>query len=81
MVVTNVPQLSLLGIQEMVGLGLTDLTEHLMRHMEGPKKLCVRQLTMQSPVGSFQKACKQLCQEFSDLFKPELGCLRILSWK
>ena len=56
--------LDLLGRQAMVELGLTDLTGHFMRHMEGPKKLSVRQLTMESPVGSLQKACKQLCQEF-----------------
>ncbi|XP_028408107.1 uncharacterized protein K02A2.6-like [Dendronephthya gigantea] len=24
---------------------------------------------------TFQKACRQLCDEFSDIFKPELGCL------
>ena len=32
-------------------------------------------LTTESPDGSLQKACKQLFQEFPDLFKPELGCL------
>ena len=67
-VVTNVPQLNLLGRQAMVELGLIDLTEHFMRHMEGPKKLSVGQLTTESTVGSLQKACKQCCQEF-----PELG--------
>ena len=56
-------------------IGLTELTGHFMRHMEGPKKLSVGQLTMESQVGSLQKACKQLCQEFPDLFKLELGCL------
>eukprot|EP00731_Ephydatia_muelleri_P037083 Em0393g2a len=25
---------------------------------------------------ALQKACEQLCREFSDLFKPELGCLK-----
>lgn len=25
---------------------------------------------------TLQKACEQLCQEFPDLFKPELGCLK-----
>ena len=75
-VVTNVPQLNLLGRQAMVELGLTDLTGHFMRNMEGPKKLSVGQLTTESTVGSLQKACKQCCQEFPDLFKPELGCLK-----
>ena len=28
------------------------------------------------PDVSLQKACQQLCQEFPDLFKPELGCLK-----
>ena len=67
-VVTDVPQLNLLGRLTMVELGLTDLTEHFMRHMEGLKKLSVGQLTMDSPVGSLQKACKQCCQKFPDLF-------------
>ena len=38
-IVTNVPQLNLLGRRAMVEIGLTDLTEHLMWNMEGPKKL------------------------------------------
>ena len=28
------------------------------------------------PDQALQKACKHLCQEFPDLFKPELGCLK-----
>ena len=75
-VVTNVPQLNLLGRQAMVELGLTDLTRHLMRNMEGPKKLSVGQLITESTLRSLQKACKQCCQEFPNLFKPELGCLK-----
>ena len=75
-VVTNVPQPNLLGIQDMVELGLTDLTVSFMRSMKRPKKLSVGQLTVESTIGSLQKACKECCQEFSDLFKPELGCLK-----
>ena len=59
----------LLGRQAMLEMGITG---HFMRHMEEPKKLSVGQLTMGSPVGSMQKVCKQLRQEFLDLFKPEL---------
>ena len=47
-----------------------------MRNMEGPKKFFMGQLTMELTVGSLQKACKQCYQEFPDLFKPELGCLK-----
>ena len=70
------PQLNLLGTQTMVELGLTNLTGYFMKHMEGPKKLSVGELTMETPVGSLQKAYKQCCQEFPDLFMPELGCLK-----
>ena len=56
---TNVPQLNLLGRQAIMELGLTDLTGHFMRHMEGPNKLSVGQLTTESPAGSLQKACKR----------------------
>ena len=73
-VVTNVPHLNLLGRQAMLELGLTDLSGHFLRDMEGPKKLSVGQLTTKLPVGSLQNACKQCCQDFPDLFKPELGC-------
>ena len=55
-------------------LGLTDLTGYFMRNMEGPKKLFVGQLTSEYTVGSLQKACKQCCQEFLNLLKPELRC-------
>ena len=75
-VVTNVPQLNLFGRQAMAELELIDLTGHFMQHMEGTTKLSVGQLTMESSVGSLQNACKQCCQEFPDLFKPELGCLK-----
>ena len=72
-VVTDVPQLNLLSRQAMVELRLTEFG-HFMGHMEGPKKLFVGQLTMESPLGSLQKACKRCCREFPDLLKPELGC-------
>ena len=75
-VVTNVPQRNLLGRQAIVELGLTDFTGHFMLHTEGPKELSVGQLTTESPVGSLQTACKQLCQEFPSLFMQELGCLK-----
>ena len=52
--------------QTRVELGLTDLNGHFMRHMEGPNKLSVGQLTTESPVGSLQKACKQCNKEFPD---------------
>ena len=67
-VVTRVPQLNLLGRQAMVDLGLTDLTRHFIQHIERPEKFSVGRLNSESPVGSLQKACKQLCQEFPDLF-------------
>ena len=70
------PQLNLLGRQAMVKLGLNDLIGHFLPNMDGPKKLSVGKLTMESTVGSLQKACKQCCKEFPDLFKPELGCLK-----
>ena len=57
-------------------LGLTDITGHIMWNMEGPKKLSVKQLTTEFTVTSLQKASKHFCQEFPDLFKPELGCLK-----
>ena len=57
-------------------LGLTDLTRHFIQHIEGHMKLSVGWLNSESPVGSLQKACKQLSHEFPDLFKPELGCLK-----
>ena len=69
-------QLNLHGRQAMVELGLMDLTRHFIQHMEGPKKLSLGKLNSESPVGSLQKACKQLCQELPDTFKPELGCLK-----
>ena len=32
--------------------------------------------TQQEEAEALQKACQELCKEFSDLFKPELGCLK-----
>ena len=51
-VVTNVPQMNLLGRQPVVKPGLTDLTGHFMQHTKGLKKLTVGQLTTESSVGS-----------------------------
>ena len=71
-VAINVPQLNLLERQAMVELGLTDLTGNFMWNMEGPKKLSVEQLTMESTAGLLHKACKRCSQKFPDLLKPEL---------
>ena len=71
-VVTNMFQLNLLERQDMVELELTDHTGHFMRNMEVPKMLSAGQLTTESihVVSSLQKACKQCCKKFSNLFKP-----------
>ncbi|KAL5494059.1 hypothetical protein EMCRGX_G015329 [Ephydatia muelleri] len=69
--VTKVPHLNLLGRDAIVRLGinvsalmgLTTSSVHLISNVTKPDI-------------NLQNACKQLCQEFPDLFKPELGCLK-----
>ena len=72
--VTKVPQLNLLGRDAIVRLGInvsalmglpvdTTSSVHPISHVLNPDI-------------NLQNACKQLCQKFPDLFKPELGCLK-----
>ena len=64
--VTEVPDLNLLGRSGMKNMGIS--VDNLLNcnavfsHLKGDKKL--------------QEQCRHLCQEFPDLWKPELGCLK-----
>ena len=72
--VTKVPQLNLLGRDAIFRLGInvsalmglpvdTTSSVHPISHVLKPDI-------------NLQNTCKQLCQDFPDLFKPELGCLK-----
>ena len=71
---TKVPQLNLLGRDAIFRLGInvsalmglpvdTTSSVHPISHVL-------------KPYINLQNACKQMCQEFPDLFKPELGCFK-----
>ena len=63
-VVTNLPQINVLDKQALVKLGLTDLTGHFLQQMEGPKKLPLGQLTMESWVASIQSPTNSYARNF-----------------
>ena len=76
--VTKVPRLNLLGRDAIVRLqvnisalmGLPSVNRQVGTSTVRPIFSDLK------PDLALQKACKQLCQEFPDLFKPELGCLK-----
>ena len=75
--VTKVPRLNLLGRDDIIKLGinvsaLMDLPVNIKQN------ICpVRPISQElKPDAALQEACRQLCQEFPDLFKAELGCLK-----
>jgi len=76
-VVTELPQLNLLGRNVIVQFGMSidyllypDSAHSNVVTEVKPVNQCIERDT------SLQVACKQLCDEFPDLFKSELGCLK-----
>ena len=77
--VTRIPHLNLLGRD---GIRQLDINLNAVLNQVGGHHMDTVHLVQPlQPDVSLQKACQQLCQEFPDLFKPELGCLRTLSWR
>ena len=74
--VSQVPHLKLLGRLAMMKLGLTDLTRHFKDNVSHMPDYSIGQVVANSSQSTLQKACEQLCQDFPDLFRPELGCLK-----
>ena len=78
--VTDVPKLNLLGRDAIVKLGVN--VSALLGVSSTPGKGTI--LNLQSitdtkepkPDEELQQACRKLCGEFTELFKPELGCLK-----
>eukprot|EP00731_Ephydatia_muelleri_P030921 Em0022g435a len=76
--VTKVPQLNLLGRDAIVRLQLNiSALMDLSPRVDKVDTSTIRPIFSDlKPDQALQKACKHLCQEFPDLFKPELGCLK-----
>jgi hypothetical protein len=74
-IVTPVPNLNLIGRDAICALGISvDALLNISPETNpGSVKAVFDDL---KPDTSLQKACEQLCQEFPDLFKQELGCLK-----
>ena len=75
--VTKVPQLNLLGRDAIVRLGINLSALLGVTHVGKPSSSLVLPIFDElKPDLVLQDSCRQLCQEFPDLFKPELGCLK-----
>ena len=75
--VTKVPQLNLLGRDAIVRLGINLSALLSVTHVGKPSSSLVLPIFDElKPDLVLQDSCRQLCQEFPDLFKPELGCLK-----
>ena len=76
--VTKVPQLNLLGRDAIVRLqvNISALMDLSPRVDKVDTSTILPIFSDLKPDQALQKACKHLCQEFPDLFKPELGCLK-----
>ena len=72
--VTGIPRLNLLGRDGIQQLDI-DLNA-MLNQLDGHHKDAVNSVQLLQPDVSLQKACQQICQEFPDLFKSELGCLK-----
>lgn len=70
-VISEVPNLNLLGRGAIKMLGIS--IDEMLNKQTTPKALRV---TEEEVDLSLQQACQQLCLEFPDLFKDELGCLK-----
>ena len=77
--VTEVPQLNLLGRDAIVRLHINVSALLLPRVSSAGKPSSSLMLPIfdgLKPDLVLQDSCRQLCQEFPDLFKPDLGCLK-----
>ena len=75
--VTKVPRLNLLGRDAIIKLGI-NVSALMGLPVNIKQNICpVRPISQElKPDAALQEACtRQLCQEFPDLFKAELGCL------
>ena len=74
--VTDVPKLNLLGRDAIVKLGVN--VSALLRVSSTPGKGTIQNLQSitDTKEPELQQACRKLCGEFTELFKPELGCLK-----
>ena len=74
-VVSKVPDLNLLGRNAIQQLNISVDSLLNIGTVTSPNSVHAVFENLE-PVHSLQQACKQLCQEFPDLFKYELGCLK-----
>ena len=78
-IVTNIPDLNLLGRNAIQALDISvDKALGMKAINSSDKKGVVRvsPACNSKPDASLQRACHELCAEFPDLFKPDLGCLK-----
>ena len=79
-IVTKVPDLNLLGRNAIRALGISVDNTLGLRSIESQAKRkgveARHPATTEEPYVSLQRDCQKLCDEFPDLFKPELGCLK-----
>ena len=79
-IVTKIPDLNLLGRNAIQPLGISVDNALGLRSIESQAKRMgveARHLaTSDKPYVSLQRDCQKLSDEFPDLFKPELGCLK-----
>ena len=75
--VTSCPKLNLLGRDAILEMGI-DVTSLMANSNATDSNKCNVHAVSDSlqPDKELQKACQQLCTEFPDVFKPELGCLK-----
>ena len=79
-IVTKIPDLNLLGRNAIQTLGISVDNALGLRSIESQAKRkgveAGHPATSGEPYVSLQRDCQKLCDEFPDLFKPELGCLK-----
>ena len=73
--VAKVPRLNLLGRDAIVKLGI-NVSALMGVHTEAQQNASIKPIHLSKADTILQEACKKLCQEFPDLFKSELGCLK-----
>ncbi len=78
-IVTKIPDLNLLGRNAIQTLGISVDNALGLRSIESHAKgegATAEHPTTSKPYASLQRDCHRLCDEFPDLFKTELGCLK-----
>ena len=73
--VSTLDHLNLIG-RSGIATVYIDVQSLIQNRIPGPAREKIKTVKTETPDARLHQACSKLCEQFTDLFKPELGCLK-----